>query len=611
MIEKIKHYALTAAATMYDEESMSVLQLAGRNAAKTNELVDKVNEFEGRVDEMEDFLSDGGVVVSVNDRIDKMVKSGELATYINDKAMANKADLALVTALANGGPSGVFATLSELEAANVNPNRVYLVGADWYYYNGSSWVRGGTYLTGSVAEKSLTGDSIALNEIVMISGMTFDRTTKLLTFDAPFYFDADDRTYNHGVGVGPTEAKTVDLSNLSETSIYWICLDTSDNSIQVTASSGSWNANYKVILRYYKGEFFGVNEKAIAYIYTDNNPQGFGEVIKSLNRTASRIKFLGDSITAGVGASDYELTSTALGTNPSKFMASQDSECWANRVGKRMKERFAREKVLAPIEPNMTVVGSSVVAFNSSAKSGIQTRFYNKAEFKVKATDFTLWFTHYVDCGIVRVYVDGETYGTYDTYSSVAAYMQPITVSNQLDKVHTVTIELYDVNEAVTAGNPVLRFEGVSYNRPFEYANYGVSGWDAMTVSNNIGALTNEKDDIVVVALGTNDRLRASEDVYRHSMKLIINKIIEQGSKALVITPTPQVDESVGTYNFSVSDAVRTCIELCEEMNIPYIDLYAEFMELEFMDAYFEDGLHPNDNGYEIIENIVTRKLAI
>lgn len=45
MVEKIKHYSLTSPASIYDEEALTALELAGRTAGKVNELVDEVNRF--------------------------------------------------------------------------------------------------------------------------------------------------------------------------------------------------------------------------------------------------------------------------------------------------------------------------------------------------------------------------------------------------------------------------------------------------------------------------------------------------------------------------------------------------------------------------------------
>ena len=46
MIEKIGHYSITNQATIYDEEAMTALEMAGRTAAKANECVEVVNKME-------------------------------------------------------------------------------------------------------------------------------------------------------------------------------------------------------------------------------------------------------------------------------------------------------------------------------------------------------------------------------------------------------------------------------------------------------------------------------------------------------------------------------------------------------------------------------------
>ena len=44
MIDKLKHYSLNAPSSVYDEEALTALELAGRTAAKVNEVVDFTNE---------------------------------------------------------------------------------------------------------------------------------------------------------------------------------------------------------------------------------------------------------------------------------------------------------------------------------------------------------------------------------------------------------------------------------------------------------------------------------------------------------------------------------------------------------------------------------------
>lgn len=54
MIDKIGHYSLTNPDSVYDEEAMTALELAGRTAGKVNECVEAFNELEGAIDETVD-----------------------------------------------------------------------------------------------------------------------------------------------------------------------------------------------------------------------------------------------------------------------------------------------------------------------------------------------------------------------------------------------------------------------------------------------------------------------------------------------------------------------------------------------------------------------------
>lgn len=72
MIEKINHYSLTKPATVYDEEALTALQLAGRTAAKCNEAVDKVNEVVE------------GLPAMVKADVEKHIENGAFDDQINE-----------------------------------------------------------------------------------------------------------------------------------------------------------------------------------------------------------------------------------------------------------------------------------------------------------------------------------------------------------------------------------------------------------------------------------------------------------------------------------------------------------------------------------------------
>lgn len=59
-----------------------------------------------------------------------------------------------ISKVAQGGPKGSYATVSDLEDANPNHAYIYLVLADskWYYWDGTNWTAGGTYLTANLPD---------------------------------------------------------------------------------------------------------------------------------------------------------------------------------------------------------------------------------------------------------------------------------------------------------------------------------------------------------------------------------------------------------------------------------------------------------------------------
>ena len=79
MIEKkIGHYSLENAATVYDEEAMTALELAARTAAKVNEAIDDINDFEHNV------LTDVAPKLA-SEAVKKELASGDVAKAIEKK----------------------------------------------------------------------------------------------------------------------------------------------------------------------------------------------------------------------------------------------------------------------------------------------------------------------------------------------------------------------------------------------------------------------------------------------------------------------------------------------------------------------------------------------
>jgi len=154
-----------------------------------NNIIDNENKVESNVTalynafvELNNYVSNYfdnlDVQEEINNKLDDMVKNGELQALLNnlfnnyvsllnqeiynrelqDSNLQNQ-----INSISSGSPAGVYSTVSDLETDDPDHDKIYVVTADgkWYYYNTSSseWVAGGTYQATSL------GDNVSLLNI--------------------------------------------------------------------------------------------------------------------------------------------------------------------------------------------------------------------------------------------------------------------------------------------------------------------------------------------------------------------------------------------------------------------------------------------------------------
>lgn len=79
MIDKIKHYSITSAPSVYDEEALTALELAGRTAGKVNEVVDG---FNGLVEDFNEL--EASVPGQIENEVQKHIDNGGFLDQINE-----------------------------------------------------------------------------------------------------------------------------------------------------------------------------------------------------------------------------------------------------------------------------------------------------------------------------------------------------------------------------------------------------------------------------------------------------------------------------------------------------------------------------------------------
>ena len=131
------------------------------NYNKTDwETGDRISE--GRLNKIEDAIDK----INQNERADVAALDKRVTSNYN-VLENNKADVEYVdtkvNAVASGAPKGVYNTLSELQSAKPSgDSNIYVVSEDgcWYYWEGSSWNKGGVYQGIKLEEHSVKSEHV-------------------------------------------------------------------------------------------------------------------------------------------------------------------------------------------------------------------------------------------------------------------------------------------------------------------------------------------------------------------------------------------------------------------------------------------------------------------
>lgn len=166
------NYIYKAIPLVFDESMSYYETLCGLLAYLKNTVIPTVNNNADAVSELqnlytqlhdyvENYFNNLDVQQEINNKLDDMTQNGTLTniikTYVDPIYQAYENNInnqiqninSKVSTLQSGSPAGVFDSLSDLQSADPDHSKIYLVksNGDWYYYNdnSSSWESGGTY----------------------------------------------------------------------------------------------------------------------------------------------------------------------------------------------------------------------------------------------------------------------------------------------------------------------------------------------------------------------------------------------------------------------------------------------------------------------------------
>ena len=127
-IEKISHYSLTSPASVYDEEALTALELAGRTAQKVNEVVDEVNQIPDKVEkEVQRQIDNGTFENQIDEYANGLKESLEKGIAENNQKITTTANTKVDK---NGVGQVTWGMLAQDARENITGGNTAVVGTD-------------------------------------------------------------------------------------------------------------------------------------------------------------------------------------------------------------------------------------------------------------------------------------------------------------------------------------------------------------------------------------------------------------------------------------------------------------------------------------------------
>ncbi|WP_223560188.1 SGNH/GDSL hydrolase family protein [Chryseobacterium lathyri] len=182
-------------------------------------------------------------------------------------------------------------------------------------------------------------------------------------------------------------------------------------------------------------------------------------------------------------------------------------------------------------------------------------------------------------------------------------------------------------------GNKIIGYQTLfTENKPYSITvkNEGYSGFSLSGNEKSIYQEVKDKNfsdaDIVTIFVGTNDfklnRPIISKDTlnsFRYCYSQLIDKIKSQNNKTEIYLITPLKRNNDGYTSFStnkvglkLTDYREEIINLGHEKNVKVIDMFLESgIDEGNLFKYTVDGLHPNNEGYLKINDVLNHNIII
>lgn len=178
--------------------------------------------------------------------------------------------------------------------------------------------------------------------------------------------------------------------------------------------------------------------------------------------------------------------------------------------------------------------------------------------------------------------------------------------------------------------NKFKAFMGQKYD--CTVTNNGCSGTTIQFIINNFDTLVYDRDDIIICAIGTNNRHFKYADGSKPSKEMfaknfydnivkLYQKIKDANKEVIFIAniPASQSEEQDSALSWRIlhmDDINLIYKHAAEKLDFPLIsmyDLFCEYCEKQNipLSSLLKDGLHPNNDGHELMFRLLCEQLGI
>lgn len=155
--------------------------------------------------------------------------------------------------------------------------------------------------------------------------------------------------------------------------------------------------------------------------------------------------------------------------------------------------------------------------------------------------------------------------------------------------------------------------------------NYGTSGRASGHLRLYLDQLIDDDDSIIICMIGTNDRNNESDPYSSHqrnpsqtleNLQAICDYCTALGKDIIFMSSIPaSVQNENNNKVCHMEDIDNVMMKLAAQNHMEYISVYKEFLQYckyadISIDSLLSDGLHPNDSGYEVMFEIITKALG-